>query len=133
MQHEIKQYLANNLRSEGDISTFTTQKPVNKQKKQQAAQQEEILATRQQDKGQVAEIKIADLSQARQLFGPAQEGQEQELISEIEKMVHKNKIQEAVSKIQNDVVWESGKTGEIEKISRLLLSIKESPVIQKHK
>jgi hypothetical protein len=94
--------------------------------------QKEIKATQPEgtDKKRLPEIK--DLSQAQKLFGPAEEGEEQELISEIQKLVHKSKIQEAISKIQNDVVWESGKSGEIDKMSRILYSLKESPAISKH-
>jgi len=76
--------------------------------------------------------KIEDVAAALNIFGPVQEGAEQELISEIQKLVYNKKITEAVSKIQNDVVWESGKSGEIDRMSRLLYSLKELPVIHEH-
>jgi len=76
--------------------------------------------------------KIEDVAAALNIFGPVQKGAEQELISEIQKLVYNKKITEAVSKIQNDVVWESGKSGEIDKMSRLLYSLKELSVIHEH-
>ncbi|MBN1798886.1 MAG: hypothetical protein JW822_09930 [Spirochaetales bacterium] len=82
------------------------------------------------DKAAAPDIK--DLAQAQEFFGPAHSGEEQDLVSKIQKLVHDNKIQEAVSTIQNEVVWEKGKSGELDKMSRLLYSVHESPVIRKH-
>jgi hypothetical protein len=143
-QQEVDEYLNRHLASPSDISTFREARSLEKQaaaskteKERVAAfkEREDILSETQKRNADSENGKsmaaIDSLSDALKLFGPAQDGEEQEFLLAVQKLVENKKITEAVARIQDEVIWQSGKKGEIEKMSRLLFSIKELPSVQK--
>jgi len=78
------------------------------------------------------EMEIRDLNAAGEVFGPAREGEERELVAVIQKAAYDRKNKEAMEKIQNQVIWENGKSGDVDKMSRVLFALQANPVIREN-
>jgi hypothetical protein len=77
-------------------------------------------------------ITVKDLDTAREIFGTIRDRGEQALVAEIQKAAYGRKNKEVMDKIQNNVIWENGKSGAVDKMSRILFALRDNPVIREN-
>ncbi|MEJ2663772.1 MAG: hypothetical protein P8107_06985 [Spirochaetia bacterium] len=157
-EHEIKRYLDTHLKAQSDISTFRAVSPEETRsrdsrrqsaaastpvrpagKEQRTSAKAAPAPTSSGTSGTVEakqeplpEIRIHDLAGARQVFAPVKEAAERALIDDIQKSIYNHKVEEAVNKIQNQIIWESGKSGNIDKMARMLFTLEEMSSIREN-